>query len=465
MPEQRLQLVSPVDGSIYAERDAATAGELDRVIGKAAKAQREWRATPIEMRIAKLQCAVRALCGDVEAASEELAWQMGRPVRFGPGELARTAERADHMLAIAPDAMESELIALSGGGRFIRREPIGVVLVIAPWNYPYLTAINSVVPALAAGNAVILKHSPQAILVADRFARAIAEAGFPEGLFQLLNCADATTLAAVRHPDVGHVVFTGSVAVGRIVGTAAAEHFKTVTLELGGKDAAYVRHDADVGFAAQQLADGAFFNSGQSCCSIERIYVHERVYADFVDAVVDEAKQLRLGNPLDPSTTLGPMARLSGAGLVGRHVRDAIERGAKALVDRTAWQDPAGHGCYVPAEVLVDVAADAIVMRDETFGPVVAISKVPDDGEAVRQINNSDFGLTASIWTADLTTADSLSAHLDVGTVFANRCDYLDPALPWSGRRKSGIGLSLSRLAFGSLTRPKSILFADMAAQ
>jgi acyl-CoA reductase-like NAD-dependent aldehyde dehydrogenase len=446
----QIQLVSPVDGRVLAARPAAKPQDLDLIFAQARAAQLDWQSVDLQARCVKIERAVATLEARAEDAAIELAWQMGRPLRFGPGEIARMGERARYMLRVAPTALADIDFADTFSRRRIRKTPLGVVLVVAPWNYPYLTAINSIVPALAAGNAVVLKHSAQTLLVGERMARAFTEAGLPDGLFQVLHADHALTLDAIRHQAIGHVVFTGSVAAGRKVGAIATEAFKTVTLELGGKDPAYVRHDADLDYAAEQLADGAFFNSGQSCCGIERIYVDAELHDRFVDALAAHARTLCLGNPLEQTTSLGPMARASGAALVCQQVAQAVATGARALLPTTSAATN-----YLGPQVLIDVTHDMAVMRDESFGPVVGVMRVRSDEEAVRRMNDSAYGLTASIWSSDTDRADALGDRLDFGTVFLNRCDYLDPALPWSGRKDTGIGLSLSALAYQTLTRTK----------
>ena len=450
-----LRLISPIDGSVHLERAGATSAELTAIMTRAEDAQKGWQAIPIAQRVRLLARGIEILESEAATAAIELAWQMGRPVRYGAMEVATAATRARHMLSLAEAATADREVA---PGRVISRDPIGVILVIAPWNYPYLTAINSIIPALAAGNSVVLKHSFQTALVADRLVAAFTAAGVPAGVFQALHSDNAATLDAVRRPEIGHVVFTGSVEVGTIIAVEAARKLKSVTLELGGKDPAYVRADADLESAVTGLVDGAFFNSGQSCCGIERIYVDRRLYPLFVDRFLAEAEKLVLGNPLQQATTLGPMTRGAGADTVRAQIASAVAAGAKPLLGGAS--DASAGGNYVPPHVLVDVTHAMAVMRDESFGPVVGIMPVSDDEEAVALMNDSRFGLTASIWSEDIAGVSALADRIVAGTVYQNRCDFLDPALPWSGRRESGLGLSLSDLAYESLTRTKSRVIA-----
>ncbi len=382
---------------------------------------------------------------------------MGRPISQSPGEVRGFEERARYMASVAEEALADVDVGKKVGfTRFIRREPLGVVLAIAPWHYPFLTAVNSVVPALLAGNAVLLRHSPQTPLAAERIVEAFREAGAPDGVLQFIHTTDEDTDLLVEADGVDFVAFTGSVRVGHLIQRHASGRFIPVGLELGGKDGAYVRADANLPHAVENLVDGAFFNSGQSCCGIERIYVDAKVYDAFVDAFVALTKQYRLGNPLDTSVNLGPLVRTGAAEFVRAQIAEAIAAGARSLVDPREFSADAPGTPYVAPQVLVDVNHTMRFMREETFGPAVGIMKVSGDEEATRLINDSPYGLTAAIWTSDEAAAASIGARLDVGTVFQNRCDYLDPALAWTGVKDSGRGCTLSRLGYESLTRPKS---------
>lgn len=453
----RIQLISPVDGSIYVERDVASDGAIASALESAQLAQRAWKQTPVAERAAYCSAAVDAMLALQGEIVPELAWQMGRPVRYGAGELRGFSDRARHMIAIAPSALADVLPApIDGFKRYIRREPLGTVLVIAPWNYPYLTAVNAVIPALMAGNAVILKHATQTLLVGERFAAAFAAAGLPAGLFHNLLLSHTQTAQIIESRRVHQVNFTGSVAGGRAIAQAAAAGFLGVGLELGGKDPAYVRADADIAHAVENLVDGSFFNSGQSCCGIERIYVHQHVYAEFVERFQVLTHDYVLGNPLDPATTLGPLVKPAAAEFVRSEIRAAVGQGARTLIDPRHFAADAPGSAYMAPQVVVDVDHRMSLMREENFGPVVGIMAVRDDAEAVALMNDSAYGLTASIWTPDLDAAESIGQQLDTGTVFANRCDYLDPALAWTGVKDTGRGATLSSIGYEHLTRPKS---------
>lgn len=449
--------ISPVDGRELVRRRAASEAEIAAAVAAARKAQAEWARVPVAERARVLSRAVDAMLAMREEIGPELSRQMGRPVRYAGGELNGFEERARYMIAIAGSALAPVVPeAKAGFRRYVAREPVGLVLTVAPWNYPYLTAVNSVVPALMAGNAVLLKHAAQTLLVGDRFQAAMDQAGLPRGLFRALALSHEATLALIRSGAVDQVCFTGSVAAGRTIEQAAAGTFAGVGLELGGKDPAYVRPDANLAHAVENLVDGSYFNSGQCCCGIERIYVHADVYERFLDGFVALTRTYVLDDPLDPATTLGPMAQPRLAATVRDHIAEARAKGARALIDTTAFGRDVPGSSYLAPQVLVDVDHSMKVMMEETFGPVVGIMKVKDDAEAVRLMNDSPYGLTASIWTRDMDAAERLGARVETGTVYMNRCDYLDPGLAWTGVKDTGRGATLSRVGYESLTRPKS---------
>lgn len=456
MTEQ--QTVSPVDGSVYATRALASDAQIDAVLDAAVDAQRQWRRVDLGDRVDTCLRMVTWMIDRADEIAEELAWQMGRPVAHGPFEIRRGfQERAGHMMAIAADALADLTIEPRPGfERFIRREPLGVVLVLAPWNYPFLTAVNAVVPAIVAGNAVVLKVASQTPLVAERWSDAFAAAGLPAGVFQHVHASHDAVARMIGDDRVGFVAFTGSVEGGHAVQRAASQRFIATGLELGGKDPAYVRADAELDTTVAELVDGSFFNAGQSCCGIERIYVDRRVHDDFVERFVALTNEYRLGNPLDPATTLGPMVRADAAAFVRGQIDEAAQKGARALVDPRAFDADAAGTPYVAPQVLVDVDHSMRVMTEESFGPVVGIMPVDDDGQAIDLMNDCAYGLTASVWTNDVDAAIAIGDRVDTGTWYLNRCDYLDPALAWTGVKDSGRGVTLSVLGYHALTRPKS---------
>lgn len=474
--ENKITIVSPSDQSIVAKRTLATNSEIKETIKSTQQAQSGWRELSVQERAEYCLQAIDWFMQNQDEIATEISLLMGRPIHSAAGEIRGLQERALHMISLGEAALKDiAMPAKTGFKRFIRPTPLGTVLVIAPWNYPYLTAINSLIPALMAGNCVILKHSAQTLLCAERFAQAFKSAGLPTGVFQFLHMNHHQTLELVRHPVINYVCFTGSVEAGRAIEKSAAGLFKGISLELGGKDAAYVREDANLANAVENLVDGAFYNSGQSCCGVERIYVHQALYDDFVKAFVSLANELVLGNPLDENTTLGPMVNVKAADVARQQIREAKKQGAichieegnfiingqfthqAKIVDKNIARQ--AHSNYLPPQVLTNVTHEMRIMNEETFAPVVGIMKVDDDEQALALINDSDFGLTASLWSQDQNMCLMLGDKIETGTVYMNRCDYLDPALAWVGLKDSGRGCSLSKLAYSQLTRPKSFHF------
>jgi acyl-CoA reductase-like NAD-dependent aldehyde dehydrogenase len=448
--------ISPVDGSEVARRRIATEREIAETLLGARQAQQQWARVPLAARKAKMLAFLAVLQAQNDEVVPELAMQMGRPVRYG-GELRSFEERVRGLVELSDAALAPTMpTERPGFRRMIKRVPVGIVLVIAPWNYPYLTAINAIVPALLAGNAVILKHAAQTLLVGERFQSAMDQIGLPKHLFTTLNLDHGSVEKLIASRGVDHVNFTGSVAGGRAIERAAAGTFISVGLELGGKDPAYVRPDADFDFAVEQLVDGAFYNSGQCCCGIERIYVHETIYDRFVDAFAELTQRYKLGSPLVQDTTLGPMAAVRFADTVRAHVGEALTKGAQPLIDARGFPADQAGTAYLMPQVLVGVDHGMRVMMEESFGPVVGIMKVRSDDAAIELMNDSLYGLTASVWTVDPEAAERIGDGIATGTVFMNRCDYVDPALAWTGVKDTGRGASMSRLGFEALTRPKS---------
>ncbi len=456
---------SPINGAIYVERPLASRALMQECIERAHQAQSDWRELPLAQRQDFCRNMLRHFAANEAQIAEEICWQMGRPIRYAAGEVKGFIERAETMIELSDSALaDIPLADKAGFKRLIKREPLGVVFVVAPWNYPYLTAVNSIVPALLAGNTVILKHSAQTPLCAERIAEAFEAAGLPQGVFQYLHLDHAQVAECVANPLVNHIAFTGSVSGGQHIERAAAGHFKSLGLELGGKDAAYVRADADLDLAVEAVVDGAFFNSGQSCCGIERAYVHEAVYDAFIEAAVAAVKGYQVGRPDKPETTLGPLVKPAAARFVQGQIDAALEQGAVAHISNTDFPQLRGlneesGGAYLAPQLLSEVDHSMSVMRDESFGPVLGVQKVCSDDEAVGLINDSDLGLTAAVFSQDEAQAMMIAERLEVGTVFMNRCDYLDPELAWTGVKQSGKGCTLSRLGFESLTRPKSFHF------
>lgn len=455
------QTISPIDASVYVTRELAGDEQIVACVKRARQAFKgkgeSWALTPLATRKTLCQAAIDILVSHKDEIAQELSWMMGRPVRYGAGELAGVAERSEYMIGVCEQALANiECEDKPGFTRYIKREALGVVLVIAPWNYPYLTAINAIIPALLAGNTVILKHSAQTPLCAERLFQAFEQAGLPPGVFQYLHMDHHHTARLIANEEVAYVAFTGSVFGGEMVEKAALGRFIGVGLELGGKDPAYVRQDADIDKAVEALVDGAFFNSGQSCCGIERIYVHHSVYDEFVTKAVALTKQYQLGRADDKAVTLGPLVRREAADFVRGQIAEALAQGAVAHIDESLFALSQAGTAYLAPQILTHVDHHMRVMTEESFGPVVGIMSVADDDQALELMNDSDFGLTASIFTRDINKGIALGERVETGTFFLNRCDYLDPALAWTGVKLSGRGCTLSQLGFEQFTRPKS---------
>ena len=448
-----LKCVSPIDGSVFAERDTLSFDAALGLAQAARTAQTAWAARPLQDRINLVMAGVAAVGAMNDEIVPELAQMMGRPTRYG-GEFGGFNERASHMAGIAQTALADIAVGEDASfERYIKRVPHGVVFVVAPWNYPYMTAINTVAPALIAGNTVVLKHATQTLLVGERMARAFHSAGIPTDVFQNIFLDHATTSDLIAHRAFDFVNFTGSVGGGKAMERAAAGTFTGIGLELGGKDPGYVMDDAGLDAAVETLIDGAMFNSGQCCCGIERIYVHESLFDRFVEKAVAVVKGYKLGDPMDPETTIGPMANVRFASEVRAQIAEALADGATAHINTMPSDDGAA---YLTPQILTSVTHDMRVMRDESFGPVVGIMAVRNDDEAIRLMNDSNFGLTASLWTRDLDRAMRVGDAIETGTVFMNRADYLDPGLCWTGCKDTGRGGGLSVIGYHNLTRPKS---------
>jgi acyl-CoA reductase-like NAD-dependent aldehyde dehydrogenase len=448
-----LTCVSPIDGSVFAERPVLSADEAFAAVKRAKEAQKAWAARPLQERVDLVMAGVAAVGAMNDEIVPEIAKMMGRPVRYG-GEFGGFNERASHMASIAAESLADIQVGEDATfKRYIKRIPHGVVFVVAPWNYPYMTAINTVAPALIAGNTVMLKHATQTLVVGERMAQAFHSAGVPEDVFQNIFLSHDVTNELIAGNAFDFVNFTGSVGGGQAMERAAAGTFTGVGTELGGKDPGYVMDDADLDAAVDTLIDGAMFNSGQCCCGIERIYVHESLYDAFVAKAVEIVKGYKLDNPLDEETTIGPMANVRFANEVRAQIAEALEAGATAHIETFSEDD---GGAYLTPQILTDVTHEMRVMRDESFGPVVGIMKVSSDEEAIALMNDSEFGLTASLWTKDVARAERVGNEIETGTVFMNRADYLDPGLCWTGCKNTGRGGGLSVIGYQNLTRPKS---------
>ena len=449
--------ITPIDNSVYLERPLSTEAEIDKVIESSKKSFQSWKNTSIEDRISIINKFIDNLIALKPEVSKEICWQIGRPISQCGNELRGFEERSRHMVKIAKESLQN--IPATKNDEFdnyIYKSPLGVIFVMAPWNYPVITATNTIVPALLAGNTMILKHSSQTPRCAELISQALENTGIPEGVFQFAHTDHQACEKIIADPRIAHVVFTGSVRGGQEVKKYIGTRFINVGLELGGKDPAYVRSDADINHAIENLVDGAMFNSGQSCCGIERIYVDQSIYKDFIDGFKNLTEQYKLGDPSQEDTNLGPVVRLSAANFIRSQMAEAEQLGAKRLIDESKFSISKEDNCYVAPQVMIDVDHSMRFMMEETFGPAVGIMPVKDHHEAKQLMNDSPYGLTASIWTKDLDFAKEFGRDIETGTFFMNRCDYLDPALAWTGVKDTGVGCSLSVLAFDQFTRPQS---------
>jgi acyl-CoA reductase-like NAD-dependent aldehyde dehydrogenase len=455
---QTLVVDNPFTLEPACEVELADSRTASAALDHAREASRSWRTSALGDRIALCERAVVAMETRSEAIAADITRMMGKPLAQARGEVKSTAARARHMMSIAEASLADVVLPLAGFERRIVREPVGVVLDLPAWNYPLLTAVNCVIPAVLAGNAVIVKHSPRSPLCGEHFARAFAEAEAPAHLVQALHCDHAQSERMVADDRVGQVVFTGSVLGGHRMIEAASRRFLHPCLELGGNDPAYVAPDCDLAKTVENVVDGAIYNAGQSCCAVERIYVHKSVYGRFLELAEALVRAYVMGDPTSAQTTLGPIAQRGHVAELEAFVSDAQARGARIVTGGKAASVD-GRGRFFEATLIADGDQSMDLFQRESFGPIVATAQVGSDEEALEKMNDSHLGLTASVWTADRDRAARFARSLDYGTVFMNRCDYLDPALPWSGRKDSGRGVSLSTLGFEGLTRPKAIHF------
>lgn len=451
-----LRVDNPFDASVACELPVQSGEDALAALERAAKAQRAVAAAPVSERVRW----IAGFCDAAQAMKDEVARDitrmMGKPLKQAQGEVDTMIDRARHMASIAEETLRDEpLPPKAGFERFFAREPLGVVLNVAPWNYPLLTAVNVIVPAVLAGNSVIVKHASRTPLCGAHFQRAFEKSGAPAHAVAALVCGHDVVASLIARPEVGHVAFTGSVPGGHQLYGEAAKRFIGANLELGGKDPGYVAEDADFGHAVENLVDGAFYNAGQSCCGIERIYVHHKLYDRFVEEAVKLVRAYRMGDPMDPATTMGPMATPEAPPFLARQIEEARAKGGRVLCGGGPTS-VSGKGRFFEPTVVAEATHAMSMMVEESFGPIVGIAPVKDDEEALRLMNDSPYGLTAAIWTSSKERAISLGRRLATGTVFMNRCDYLDPALPWVGVKDSGLGASLGKVGLLALTRPKS---------
>ncbi|GMG43400.1 unnamed protein product [Aspergillus oryzae var. brunneus] len=434
MSLETITTISPSTNQPVVTRTGVTSEDLQRIPEVAQEAFRSFsRSTTLKQRQEIVTRALDILEKKKDELARELTEQMGRPIAYTGVEVLTAIKRSRYLTKISDSVLGEEGVVPGeeekGFRRYIKRKPVGVAFIIFAWNYPYLILVNSLIPAILAGNAVILKPSPQTPTIVEQFAAAFAEAGLPQNVIQYFHCGSPTLLETiVRSPLVNHVCFTGSVAGGLAVQKAASDRIVNVGLELGGKDPAYVRDDVDAAWAAEEVVDGAIFNSGQSCCAIERVYVHNNIYNTFVEEVKKVLSKYRVGDPFDKQTQIGPVVSKRAKDTIQAHVADAIQKGAKDETPANeTFENPPAEGNYVKPTLLTGVNHDMIVMTEETFGPVIPVMKVDSDEEAIKLMNSSEFGLTASVWTKDVAKAEELVEQVEAGTVFINRSDYPSP--------------------------------------
>ena len=458
MVNNKFQTISPIDNTVLLEREFSKESEIEKCLERAQIGQKTWSELSVSQRGQICQKAIQYFVENADEIGKEITMQMGRPIQYSPFELeGGVAERGAYMISIAEESLQDLTIQNDTKfHRYIKNEPLGLVFVMSPWNYPYLTSVNAIIPAIMAGNTVVLKHAQQTPLCAEKYQKAFEFAGLPDGVFQILHLSHSQVAEVIADKRIDFVAFTGSVNGGKAIQKSANQRFIATGLELGGKDPAYVRSDANLEYAFENLVDGSFFNSGQSCCGIERIYVDEKLFDSFVEGFVDLTKKYKLGNPLDETTTLGPMVKTAAADFTKLQIENALQKGAKAFIDPSLFPNQKNGTPYLAPQVLINVDHSMEIMTEETFGPVVGIMSVKNDAEAIKLMNDSKYGLTASIWSENVEEALKIGDQIETGTVFLNRCDYLDPALAWTGVKDSGRGCTLSALGYDALTRPKS---------
>ncbi|KAE9578220.1 Succinate-semialdehyde dehydrogenase [Colletotrichum fructicola] len=464
MSVEVLTTISPTTNEPILTRNGISQADLDELPNTATKAFESWSKTSLADRQKIVKTALKLLLNLKDDLAQELTVQMGRPIAYTGVEVATAVKRAEYLLKISDEVLkDTDGEAEKGFKRFIRKVPVGPVLVIFAWNYPYLILVNSLIPALLAGNTVILKPSPQTPTIVERVAKVFEEAGLPSGVLQHFHCGSPTLIESiVRNPKIKLVAFTGSVAGGLAVQQAAADRVVNVGLELGGKDPAYIRGDVDIDWAAAEIVDGAVFNSGQSCCSVERVYVADEIHDAFVEAVQKVLKGYVLGDPFDKGTHVGPVISKRSKETIEAHVQDAVAKGAKdATPENESFANPPPKGNFVKPTLLTGVDHSMTVMTEETFGPVIPVMRVKNDDEAVKLMNDSEFGLTASIWTKDTDRGYAIADQVEAGTVFVNRCDFPSPDLAWTGWKNSGKGQTLSRFGYDQFVKLKSYHLKD----
>jgi acyl-CoA reductase-like NAD-dependent aldehyde dehydrogenase len=451
-----LRVVNPATEETLAELPEDTAGTLAQKAKAARRAQPAWARMPLQQRLAAVRRFSELLQSRRESLARTLTAEVGKPIRQSRNELTAMQGRIDFFLQRTAAAIEDEVVHLDAGPptmeERIRYEPLGTVAGISAWNYPYFVGSNVYLPALLTGNAVLYKPSEFATLSGVAVAELLHEAGVPEEVFQTVIGAGETGRILLEQ-DIDAVSFTGSYATGRKVAEAAARRLLRVQLELGGKDPAYVCDDVDVPNAAAALAEGAYYNAGQSCCAVERVYVHRKIAGGFIDAFAEAARALVVGDPTDERTDIGPLARKAQLQVLESQVNDAVSKGARLVL---GGRRCSGRGNFFETTVLTGVDHRMALMRDESFGPIIGIQEVPDDAQAIELMNDTDYGLTAAVYTRDRARAERILEQVNAGSAYWNCCDRVSPRLPWTGRKNSGLGTTLSVAGIRTFVQPKA---------
>ena len=452
-----LTIINPATGKKLTSLPADDAASVRTKFAAAREAQPAWAAVPLKERIEVIAAFRQAIIDHAEELARILTGETGKPISQSRNELKGLIPRLDFFLAESPRALRTQ-VALkdkkSGLRELIASEPLGVVANISAWNYPYFVGTNVFIPALIAGNAVLYKPSEFAAQTGLAIAGLLHESGVPAPVFAtVIGNGEAGSLL-LRQPIDG-VFFTGSVATGKKIARSVSNRLIKVQLELGGKDPVYVCDDVEVETSAAAIADGAFYNTGQSCCSVERIYVHESIHDAFVAAFVSAVRSFKIGDPREDDTYIGPLTRSAQVGVLEAQIEDAVRKGARVLTGGKRLKGYGG-GSYLAPTVLTDVNHRMSVMREETFGPVVGVMAVRDDAQAIELMNDTDYGLTAAVYSPDQNRADKILRKVKAGSAYWNCCDRVSPRLPWSGRKNSGMGLTLSRACITAFTQPKA---------
>lgn len=452
-----LKVTSPYTQQTIAELPFDSDAEIDQKLDQAQSAFQSWKKLTLEERSRIVRAGLENLKANESEIVQQVTAQMGKPLGQAQGEFNTMLDRAETCLNLAPEALKADILPEKAGfTRRIEHEPLGVVFDIAAWNYPLVIPINVVVPALLSGNTVVIKHSAKTPLCGVQFDKAFGDLEVPHLVTNLILSHDQTE-KLIADSRINHVSFTGSVSGGRNIYRHVAKRLIDAGLELGGNDPAYVAADANLDFAVANIVDGACYNAGQSCCAVERVYVHESLYEPFLEKAALALKEYQLGDPTEEGMNMGPLASSGALDELESQINEAVSRGARLLFGGKRQPDTTGN--FFQPTLLAEVPQESLVMQEESFGPLIPVHKIMNDDEAIKKMNDTRFGLTASVWTESVERAERFGREVQAGTIFQNRCDFLDPNLPWTGWGESGQGSTLSTYGFGHLTRRKAIHF------